>query len=255
MRSSFTRAVVVATRRGVVAMATGNRQAAPKPPLKGIVFDMDGTLTVPCIDFRLMYRRVLGDDHPGVVNNSPIDILHEISTWSSENQVQAFAIITEMEKDAQEKLQIMPGAQEVSSLLDARGIRRGLITRNVKESVDYFHSRFGLPSFRPALSREFTPYKPSPAPLLHICDVWGIRPSEVMMVGDSAADDVVCGNRAGAWTCLLDGQGRYSVPELPEDKMPTHRIHSLLELNALLLENYDLQSVGDAHPVVQPSRD
>lgn len=254
MRSSFTRVVVVPTRRCLITMATGNGQAAPKPPLKGIVFDMDGTLTVPCIDFRLMYRRVLGDDHPSIVNNSPIDILHEISTWSSENQVKAFAIITEIEKDAHEKLQIMPGAKEISSFLDARGVRRGLITRNVKDSVDFFHSRFGLPSFRPALSREFTPFKPSPAPLLHICEVWGIRPSEVMMVGDSAADDIVCGNRAGARTCLLDEQGRYNVPELLEDKVPTHKIQSLLELNALLLENYDLQSVGDAQPVVQPSR-
>lgn len=221
-----------------------------KPPLKGIIFDMDGTLTVPCIDFRSMYRRVLGDDHPGVVTNSPIDILHEISSWSSEKQVQAFAIITEIEKDAHEKLQIMPGAKEISSFLDARRIRRGLITRNVRESVEFFHSQFGLAEFSPALSREFTPYKPSPAPLLHICDVWGVSPSEVMMVGDSAADDIVCGNRAGAFTCLLDERERYHVQELPEEQTPTHKIQSLFELNSLL-QNYDLQFV-DAEVV--PSR-
>jgi len=33
------------------------------------------------------------------------------------------------------------------------------------------------------------------------------------MVGDSAKDDVVCGNRAGAVTVLLDSEGRYSTPE------------------------------------------
>lgn len=78
------------TRRGLVTMASsgnGNHAMKKKPPLKGIVFDMDGTLTVPCIDFRAMYRRVLGDDHPDVVNNSPVDILHEISSWSPEKQV------------------------------------------------------------------------------------------------------------------------------------------------------------------------
>nr|VVV79969.1 unnamed protein product [Nymphaea colorata] len=45
-------------------------------------------------------------------------------------------------------------------------------------------------SFDPALSREFHPYKPDPAPLLSICSVWGVRPDEVIMVGDSLRDDV-----------------------------------------------------------------
>jgi HAD superfamily hydrolase (TIGR01549 family) len=237
MRSNVTRAVV--------GMATTAGSSQSRRPLKGVVFDMDGTLTVPCIDFRLMYRKVLGDNHPGVVSNSPIDILHEISGWSAEEQVQAYGIITEIEKGAHEKLQVMPGAREVCSFLDAHRIPRGLITRNVKDSVDFFHSRFGLPPFRPALSREFTPYKPSPAPLLHICHVWGVSPSEVLMVGDSAPDDIVCGNRAGALTCLLDEAERYH--ELPEEQQPTHRIHSLLELNSLL-QSYDLQFADTAFP-------
>jgi HAD superfamily hydrolase (TIGR01549 family) len=45
-------------------------------------------------------------------------------------------------------------------------------------------------TFVPALSREFRPYKPDPAPLLHICSAWNIPPHEVIMVGDSLKDDV-----------------------------------------------------------------
>jgi hypothetical protein len=45
-------------------------------------------------------------------------------------------------------------------------------------------------TFSPALSREFRPYKPDPAPLLHICSAWEVLPNEVMMVGDSLKDDV-----------------------------------------------------------------
>lgn len=44
--------------------------------------------------------------------------------------------------------------------------------------------------FSPALSREFRPYKPHPAPLLHICSNWEVPPNEVMMIGDSLKDDV-----------------------------------------------------------------
>ena len=46
------------------------------------------------------------------------------------------------------------------------------------------------PPFRPALSREFQPYKPHAAPLLHICDTWGANPKEVLIIGDSHKDDV-----------------------------------------------------------------
>ena len=46
------------------------------------------------------------------------------------------------------------------------------------------------PPFRPALSREFQPYKPHAAPLLHICDAWGADPKEVLIIGDSHKDDV-----------------------------------------------------------------
>lgn len=213
------------------AMATS---VSDKPTLKGIVFDMDGTLTVPVIDFRTMHRRVLGDDHPDVVSGSPIDILHEISRWSPEKQTRAYSIITEMEKDANGKLEIMPGAKEVCELLDLKQIRRGLITRNTMDSVDFFHSQFGLKKFEPALSREFKPYKPSPSPLLHICNAWGVKPSEVIMVGDSAADDVVCGNRAGAMTCLFDEVRRYEISKLPEEQRPQFKIRSLFEISSVL---------------------
>ncbi|KAI4368552.1 hypothetical protein MLD38_017098 [Melastoma candidum] len=36
--------------------------ARHKPRLRCLVYDMDGTLTVPVIDFPSMYRSVLGND-------------------------------------------------------------------------------------------------------------------------------------------------------------------------------------------------
>ncbi|KAH9322141.1 hypothetical protein KI387_016780, partial [Taxus chinensis] len=160
-----------------------------KPKVRGVVFDMDGTLTVPVIDFALMKRTVLGLDlghHPHHIN---IDILQEIEQWTADRQQKAYSIITDFERRAHDRLQIMPGALELCELLDSRQIRRGLITRNIKASVDLFHLRFGMKEFCPALSREFRPYKPNPAPLLHICTTWAVSPSEVMMVGDSVNDD------------------------------------------------------------------
>lgn len=104
-----------------------------------------------------------------------------------------------------------------------------------------FHQRFGM-TFAPALSREFRPYKPDPAPLLHICTTWDVQPNEVMMIGDSLKDDVACGKRAGAFTCLLDETGRYNSPEYANvEFQPDYKVSSLLEVCSLLDTKFDLK--------------
>eukprot|EP00249_Psilotum_nudum_P018872 c26994_g3_i4 orf=552-950(+) len=131
---------------------------------------------------------------------------------------------------------------ELCQFLDAKKIRRGIITRNVKESVDLFHTRLGIRKFSPAISREFRPYKPSPASLLHICNTWGVPPAQVMMVGDCARDDVVCGNRAGAITCLLDEWNRFDVASMPAEQRPNFKVKSLLEVLSLMQLSMGLES-------------
>ncbi|KVI00399.1 haloacid dehalogenase-like hydrolase domain-containing protein At2g33255 [Cynara cardunculus var. scolymus] len=214
-----------------------------KSRLKGVVFDMDGTLTVPVIDFQAMYKAVLGQDlYVSIKSNSPsgIDILHHIEQWAPDKQQKAYEIIADFEQQGLDRLQIMPGAAELCGYLDSKNIRRGLITRNVKSAVDLFHERFRM-SFSPALSREFRPYKPDPAPLLHICSSWEVQPNEVMMIGDSLKDDVACGKRAGAFTCLLDETGRYDSPEYATvEHKPDYKISSLSQLHLLLETNFDL---------------
>lgn len=70
--------------------------------IRGVVFDMDGTLTVPCIDFADMKRRV------GVPPDA--DILHEIERWNPDKRLLAFQVIAEIEREANAKLKVMPGA-------------------------------------------------------------------------------------------------------------------------------------------------
>jgi hypothetical protein len=80
--------------------------------LKGVVFDMDGTLTVPVIDFAAMYKAVLGDDEYRRIkaeNPSGIDILHHIENWSPEKQQKAYETIADYERRGLDRLQIMPG--------------------------------------------------------------------------------------------------------------------------------------------------
>ncbi|GMH18767.1 hypothetical protein Nepgr_020608 [Nepenthes gracilis] len=214
-----------------------------KARIRGVVFDMDGTLTVPVIDFKSMYKAVLGEEkYFAVTSSNPagVDILQHIENWSPPEQQKANEIIIDFERRGLERLQIMPGALELCGFLEKKNIRRGLITRNMKAAVDLFHQRFGM-TFYPALSREFRPYKPDPAPLLHICSTWKVLPNEVIMIGDSLKDDVACGKRAGAFTCLLDETGRYDSPEFASvDLKPDFKVSSLSEVSSLLDSNFDL---------------
>lgn len=207
-----------------------NKEAVGRT-IKGVVFDMDGTLTVPCIDFQEMRRRV------GVEEG---DILHVIHGWPEDKQEEAFRKIAEIEEEALEKLQVMPGAVELCATLDEKKTPRALVTRNVSSSVKFFHdTAFPLPPFHPSISREWKPYKPDPASLHHIADCWCVGPDELVMIGDSAKDDVVCGNAAGAVTILLDEKGLYHSREDPSllNARPDFIVKSLHEASTVL-HNY-----------------
>ncbi|KAJ4903491.1 Haloacid dehalogenase-like hydrolase domain-containing protein [Raphanus sativus] len=229
--------------RSSISMANLTTTTNAKARLRGVVFDMDGTLTVPVIDFAAMYRTVLGEDeYKRIRAESPtgIDILHHIESWSPDKQQKAYEIIADYEQQGIDKLQIMPGVVELCGFLDSKKMKRGLITRNVKKAIDIFHQRFEV-VFSPALGREFRPYKPNPDPLLHICSAWDIQPNEVMMVGDSLKDDIACGKGAGAFTCLLDETGRYGPDDFSVSGLhPDFKVDSLSKIQNILERNFDL---------------
>lgn len=127
------------------------------------------------------------------------DFLDVIATWPEEEQTRANQAILEMEEEvglgfllqpapitlwhqhwehsrctlqALERMAVSPGVIELCSLLDSNRIPRALLTRNTTESVQHFYQHhFKLPPFNPSLARDFRPFKPSPAAILHICKV------------------------------------------------------------------------------------
>ncbi|XP_020587309.1 haloacid dehalogenase-like hydrolase domain-containing protein At2g33255 isoform X3 [Phalaenopsis equestris] len=146
--STFSLPFSLPLRRTAMSVRQRIGDAEGKPALRGVVFDMDGTLTVPVIDFSAMYREVLGDDgYAAAKSGNPggtVDILHHIETLAPQEQQRAYEIIADFERQGLDRLQIMPGAAELCAFIDYKQMRRGLITRNVKASVDLFHQRFGV---------------------------------------------------------------------------------------------------------------
>jgi hypothetical protein len=73
-------------------------QDEPLTEIKGVIFDMDGTLTLPVLDFKGI-RDSLGLT-PGT------DILPTVQKYSPEERDKAMAIIEEYEEDGLRKLQV-----------------------------------------------------------------------------------------------------------------------------------------------------
>jgi len=177
-------------------------QANNAPPLlKGIVFDVDGTLCLPQHYMFGEMRLALGIDKSG-------DILEHIRNLPTpENRTAAATKIKAIEQEAMVRQQPQPGLAELMDYLESRKMRRALCTRNFEDPVTHLLQNH-LPKhvFLPIITRD-TPNllpKPDPAGILHIARKWGLenRAESLIMVGDSI-DDMTAGHAAGAATVLI----------------------------------------------------
>ncbi|KAH7326279.1 haloacid dehalogenase-like hydrolase [Stachybotrys elegans] len=167
------------------------------PVLKGVVFDMDGTLCLP-------QTYMFGEMRAALGISKAIDILEHIESLPAEEQPAAYNHIKNIEQEAMKSQTPQPGLSALMSYLDSRNIRKAICTRNFQLPVQNLLSNF-LPTslFHPIVTRDFKPPKPSPAGILHIAKNWGLEDgSGLIMVGDSI-DDMMAGRAAGAATVLL----------------------------------------------------
>lgn len=186
--------------------------------VRGVIFDMDGTLTMPVIDFAAMRRRL---------NIPEGDILHTIHHWSEERQQAAFDIIEEIEAEARGRLELQPGAIELISHIDGLKLPKAILTRNTLMSVIHLIQQNGF-HFDAVITRDFMPYKPAPDAVTFLYRSWNIPPRDVLLVGDYR-DDILCGQAAGVQTCLLLNSANQAYRD-----MAIHAVESLHDIIALI---------------------
>lgn len=185
--------------------ASASFRSAGQFKIKGVIFDMDGTLTeYGSIDFAAMYsrnglKRRHGSDILTLVNNLPTEA----------ERAAAMQIILEEEQLGIERMVLRPHLHSLLDHIDNLSLRVALTTRNCEYAYTKFIERANLPhtKFFPALHRDSLGgiNKPDPAVARHILDHWEIKPGEekhVWFVGDSV-DDMLCGRQAGCHTCLI----------------------------------------------------
>jgi hydrogenase expression/formation protein HypE len=195
--------------------------------IRGVLFDFDGTLTLPgALDFPAI-KRVLGCplEHP---------ILEFIALQPQDKQPGLVKILEEQEDLAAVSSLPNRGAERCLQIFKGKQMPMGILTRNSLRSVRRALERFeciGIEDFVAVVTREISLPKPHPQGVLEAARRMGLVAAELAVVGDFRFD-VISGKRAGAVTVLLTNGGASVMA--PDDPQPDYMIGNLDELPALL---------------------
>ncbi len=161
--------------------------------IRGIVFDMDGTLVDSRLDFDAMRREM---ELP-----AEMPILEAVKRLPPPRAAQCRAILERHERAGHERATLLPGAGELLRELRVRGMRTAIATRNSREiTAATLHKLKLAVDF--AFTRDDGPVKPDPWAANQACQRWQLAPAEVAVIGDFRFD-VECGRAAGCRTVLL----------------------------------------------------
>lgn len=192
-----------------------------------ILFDMDGTLTAPTLDFPRI-KAEMG------IGNQPI--LEALAGMNATQRQVAEAVLHRHEETAARNCALNAGCTELLACLAERQIAVALITRNSRRSVQTVLQRHRL-VIDIQITREDGPHKPDPAPLRMAIERLRRTHSQisldsVWMVGDGKYD-IEAALAAGVKSVWIS-HGRQR--DFPAE--PWRAVTDLLELRELVTNTH-----------------
>ena len=161
--------------------------------LRGVIFDLDGTLVVQELDFEAMRCEI------GLPSGTPL--LEALDGMDGDTRAAAVEVLRRHELAAAQTARLNPGVADFLKWLDEP---RCAACRPQPQ-----HARSGGSSaaslradVRSDPAREDAPYKPNPEGIWQICAAWEMTPDEVLMIGDYRYD-IEAGHNAGTRTALV----------------------------------------------------
>ncbi len=161
-----------------------------------VIFDLDGTLTRPILDFDAIRAEIGGISGP---------ILEALTHLSEHDRRRAETILDRHELLAAERCELYEGAAELIRQLRAAGYAVAVLTRNSRRCAQLVVDRGGL-AIDALRTREDGAVKPSAEPVLALCRALNATPGRSWMVGDFHFD-ILSGRAAGTRTILMIGDG------------------------------------------------
>lgn len=186
-----------------------------------VLFDLDGTLTVPVIDFKALRERLRLPLGGG-------SLIAALALLPAEERAAKEAVILETEQQAARMACPNQGALELVNWLHTRGLKTAVITRNHPDPVEATLRTLGL-EFEVVIHRlSGMPTKPAPDAVFEALRRLGSKAQGTLMVGDYV-DDILAGRAAGTRTCFVTNGA--NQPPSEADLSVTH-LGELLRLFA-----------------------
>jgi HAD superfamily hydrolase (TIGR01549 family) len=162
--------------------------------IKAVIFDLDGTITQPFFNFDAIRLEMGYPSDAGPI----LELMEKMTAGERE---EAERILQAHEEKAVAESTLNPGAKETLEELRRRKILIGILTRNKKDNAFAVAKKHGL-KFDAVVGREDGPVKPDAFGVLYLCERFGIRPQESLVVGDYLFD-LLCARAAEAIPVLL----------------------------------------------------
>jgi HAD superfamily hydrolase (TIGR01509 family) len=163
--------------------------------IKTVIFDLDGTITEPFLDFDAI-RTDMG------LSASDGPILELMEKMDPDQLAAANAVLHKHETEAVEKSTLNDGARQTLDKLRQVGINIGILTRNTRNNALAIENRHSL-KFDAIVAREDGPVKPDAFGVLKLCETFKTKPKETMVIGDFLYD-LLSAKAAGAISVLIN---------------------------------------------------
>ena len=162
---------------------------------KTFIFDLDGTI----VELNLPF-----DEIREAIGIKDRFILESIEKMDAKKREQALETLEEFEIEAAKKTKLVDGVREVFEIIESRDLKKGIVTRNCKRSVDIIVNKFGF-NFDFAITREDAKPKPSPEPIKLALKITDTDARGALTIGDFKFD-LIAGKLAGTKTALVLNQ-------------------------------------------------
>jgi HAD superfamily hydrolase (TIGR01662 family) len=222
--------------------------------IKGIVMDMDGTITKWNLDFLAARRKALQELDK--LNLRTPEMSEQLSLYlilkklKDELDTDRFTslrrrfydLLEDMEVKAANEVTLYPGAVETLRTLRARGLRIGLVTNNGHAGTEITLRRCQLATFFDAIVTrdDCEEMKPDGTPVRKLLTEMNVTPEEAILVGDGVID--IMAARAAGLRSAAVATGPFRSDSLIQAE-PDYLLGSVNDL-PLLIDQLDITSRG-----------
>lgn len=164
--------------------------------IRGVIFDLDGTLVDSRLDFDAMRLEI------GLPRGMPV--IEGVLTLPDGEKQRGWEIVERHERIGADTATVIPGVLKLLDELRKRDVHVAVVTRNGRSFACETLTRLRLP-IELVMTRDDAPPKPDPQAIINILDAWRLPAARTTMVGDFRFD-LEAGRAAGTRTVLYSAE-------------------------------------------------